>query len=159
MTTKHRAITLVELVIVMVIVALLAAMAMPRFANVMRHQRLDTASRRIMDDLRAARFASISRKREHAVQFDLSEQIYAWGEVEDPAESCDAVQFGQTPYEGIELKYVSFVDGSRKVIFDHLGVPDSGGQIVIADGTEKVTLLVSPTTGRVTRTFSEDSDY
>lgn len=156
--TKRRAVTLVELVIVMVIVAILAAMAMPRFANVMRRQRLDAASRRIMDDLRAARFAAISQKKEHGMTFVLAKQSYVWHEGNEADSEDEVVRFDEPPYQRIQLRDASFADGSPKVTFDHLGLPDSGGQIVLADGAEKVVLVVSPTTGRVTRTFSDAAD-
>ena len=158
MTTKHRAVTLVELVIVMVIVAMLAAMAMPRFANVMRRQRLDAASRRVMDDLRAARFAAISKKKEYGMTFDLPAQNYVWHEGNDAVSGDEAVQFDQPPYEGIQLKYAEFENSLPMVTFNRLGLPSAGGQIVLADGTENVTLVVSSTTGRVSRIFADADD-
>lgn len=147
---RVRAFSFVELVMVLAILAILAAIAAPRVANMLRRQRLDMASRRLMADLQLVRSQAIRDAAERKLVLRVATQDYCVPvEVRTGADGC--VELNEKPYEGVELLGTSY--SPAEVVFNRLGLPQAGGTIVLAADFEQVTIHVSSTTGRVWRTF------
>lgn len=151
---RVEGLTLIELVIVIAILAIMSAIALPRFANAMRVHRLDAASRRLAGDLRAARAAAIMGRTSRVVEFDVAGQWYALMDEADPLVAAKGypASLSDEAYAGISLTVADF-NGQDTVTFDRFGVPDEGGTVVISDGDRAATVTVSSTTGRVTLTM------
>jgi len=141
---------MIELVLVICIISILASVAIPRFASSMVRHRADAAAQRIVADLnfaqRRARLASTSV----SVIFDATNETYRLVGVSDPDHpgSEYTIRLFETPYE-VGIVSADF-NGDATVIFDGYGVPDSGGTVVVAAGTEQRTINLAAASGRVT---------
>lgn len=144
---RRRAFTIVELMTVLTFVAILAALAIPRFAGSIRRQRADAAANRIVADLRLAqrhaRIASVSQ----TVQFypsQLRYELVGLANPNRPSETYTA-DLSQTPYE---ISALSVDCGGDSVLtYDMYGMPDSGGTIVVWIGNETRTITIEASTG------------
>jgi type II secretion system protein H len=145
----RHGITLVELVMVALIMGMVGAVAIPRFANVLRYRKLDLASRRVMADLRLARMQAIHDSADRKVIFDFAANRYSVPQYAGTADTR-TVQFGTGHTEGLTL--AGTPGPSLEVVFTRLGVPTAGAATVkVADGTQQAVITVSGTTGRVSR--------
>lgn len=141
---------LFELVVVVLIIAVVGAIAAPRAVNLIRHQRLDGASRRIMADLALTRTLAIRDQASRTLTLSTLDQSYSLPpQVTAGAERV--VRFNASPYQGVSIQSISY--SPAEIVFSRLGLPQAGGTILLGDGVEQVLITISPTTGRATRVF------
>jgi type II secretion system protein H len=138
--------TLVELVLVMIIIGVIAAVAMPRFAQANARQQLDAAAKRVEADLEKARHQARSTSNWVAVRFDPAANSYEY--VPAIGGNRYEVLLTDAPYQ-VELSSAVFAGGTD-VTFNGFGIPTSNGIIVLqsAAGTAAIKLDAS---GGVTR--------
>lgn len=129
--------TLLELVIVLVIVGVLAAIALPRFAQASDRQRLNVAAERIRADLALAQSRARSASQTSTMSFDTAAESYTLDAVGGDAIT---VQIGETPYE-VDLVSATF-NGSSTVQFNGFGVPISTGTITVSTNAGSVTIAL-----------------
>ena len=144
--------SLVELVMVVVIIAILAAMAVPRFADSLAHRRVEAAARRIAADLALAQRRARATSASQTVTFNTGEHTYGIEGARDLDHPGDVYEVSllDDPY-GVVITAIDFgADTPRKIVFDGYGVPDSGGTIVVEAGGNQETVTVDPDTGRAT---------
>jgi len=67
---NRRGVTLIELVIVMIIIAILAALSVPSFGVWMAHYRLRTAARDVVTVMRTAQMRAVSYNMPYGVSFN-----------------------------------------------------------------------------------------
>jgi len=67
---NRRGVTLIELITVMVIISVLAALSIPAFGTWMAHYRLRTAARDVVSAMRTAQMRAVSYNLRHGVAFD-----------------------------------------------------------------------------------------
>ena len=138
----QAAFTLIEAVIVMAIIGVVAAVAVPKYANSLVRYRADSAVCRIIRDLDYARSSARDRSTAQAVQFYLSSNSYTLPGINDLKNSgADfTVDLSEEPYR-VSIQDLQ-LGGDGKVIFDGFGQPDSGGSITIRIGAvAKVIVL------------------
>lgn len=146
----RRGFSLIELVAVVLIVGIVAALAAPRVASALARQRVDGAARRVVADLalaqRAARAASASR----SVTFSTATGGYTVSGVDNPNQPGKpyVVDLGAEPY-GAEVISILFTGGSV-LTFDGFGQPSSGGGVVLRCGDGCRRVVVDATTGEAT---------
>ena len=145
-----RAFTLVELLVVVFILGVMATVAVPRLANSLVLQRIDSAGARIVADLALARRHARLSGTSETVTFTTAPSGYAFSTVTDPNHPSQtySVSLGDEPYGAVILS-VNF-GGDAALVFDGYGVPDSGGSVVIQVGSYQVTISVDADSGRAT---------
>lgn len=147
--TRRPAFTLIELLIVVVVTAVLAAIAVPRFGNSMAIHRVDTAAQRIAADLtlaqRRARMTSASQR----VVFNPADDTYELIGVNhmDHVDQAYVVSLAEAPYEA-EIESVDF-DGDLEIVFDGYGTPRSGGRVIVRVGDHIRQIDLDADTGKV----------
>ena len=156
--------TLVELVIVMMILAILAAIAVPLYTSAASVQ-LKTAANMIASDLEYAKSMAMSTGRSFSVVFDTSAEEYrirdANGDVNHPVHigAKYVVSFaGDSRLNKVDIVSANF-DSKNGVRFDYLGAPyawdgssasslNNGSVQLRAEGNT-LTVRVEPVTGYI----------
>jgi len=73
---NKKGVTLLELIVVLVIIAIAATLAIPNIAAWLPNYRLKTATRDIVSTMRTAQMKAVSMNLEHRVQFNLEAGSY-----------------------------------------------------------------------------------
>jgi general secretion pathway protein H len=143
MPGQHRGVTLLELLIVLMLMALIAAMVLPVFSGGVSGSDLKSAAREVAAGLRLARDRAIAQRSESLLELNLETRSFrVWPD--------------ETPHklpERIELKLYT---AQRDLLNDKVGsirfFPDggsNGGRITLAAGDLKYDVDVDWLTGRV----------
>jgi prepilin-type N-terminal cleavage/methylation domain-containing protein len=147
---QNAGFSLLEVVLVMAILVIFAAIALPRYADaVVRHQ-ADLAARRVMTDLHQAQSCAKTSSAACTVFFTVATSEYQLIGVPsfDGNPGDYSVNLSHDPYDA---KLVSAdLGGDSEVVFDGWGMPDSGGTVVVSSGSEERTVVVDGDTGQVT---------
>lgn len=140
---------LLELVLVSAIVAIFAAMAIPRYGSASSRYRLDLAARRVAADLRLAQMCAKTSSSSCTMVFNAATEQYTIMNLPAPDGLSGSYQVAllAEPYKA-ELLSVNFNDSSQ-VVFNGWGLPDSGGTVTVAAGSQQKTITVDSGTGRI----------
>jgi type II secretory pathway pseudopilin PulG len=142
-------VTLIDLAITVLVVGILAAAAVPRFAGALHTYRADAAAKRVAADLNFARDQAIATSVAQTVTFASNGKSYALNGVSDPDHPSRSyeVVLAEEPYA---VKANVSLGSSKSVTFDIYGRPDHGGTITVSAGSESKVVTVDATTGRAT---------
>lgn len=145
--TRRAGFTLVELVIVVMIVGIVAAVAAPRYAATISRYRVEAAAKRIEIDLKLARRQAKIASAGQSIQFDTVAHSYVLPGVPhiDHPNLDYRVELAKTPYDS-SITLVNF-GGDAELLFDGYGCPDSAGTVVVQSGEYQKTVVVDPDTG------------
>jgi len=149
--TRHG-FNLFELVMVLAIMGIMAAIAAPRFGQASARYRADVAARRICKDLglasRAARNAGASRTFKFERSGGAYTGAYTISSLAGLVKSSDTyrVDLSADPYRS-QVDSVNF-GGSRKVMFNGYGQAGSSGTIVLKSGDLTRTVTFDATSGK-----------
>lgn len=135
-----RAFSLVEMVMVVVLMGILAAVAAPRYATFLREQRLDSAESRIRADLALAQRRARYLGAAQTLSFVPATNGYSIAGMTDPdhAGVTYSVKLADEPY-GVTLVSAN-IGGDGDLVFDGHGAPDTAGAIVIRLGNQTRTI-------------------
>lgn len=137
----RRAFSLVELAVVVAILAMLSALAMPRFADASARRRLDTAAHRVMADLRHAQQHAVATSAAVAVTFDPSDSTYV---VDAPSPISAGlgykVPLAEAPL-GVRLMATSLA--SNRAVFNGHGVAAGDGVVTLGSGRFRTTITLT----------------
>jgi type II secretory pathway pseudopilin PulG len=141
---------LVEVTIVLLIMAIVAAVAAPRMANSLSYFRADAAAKRIAVDIALAQRHAMTNSTAQTVQFITATNSYTLPGMKDINHPALAyvVKLADPPCESTLASAVFGADSI--VIFDQYGLPDSGGSAVVRAGDHQRTITVDANTGKVT---------
>lgn len=142
-----RGFSLMELVLVILIVAIISAVVVPRFGGSITRHRADTVAQRIAVDLELARRRASTTSAAQRVIFDVEDDSYELDGLGDMDHSTEdyIVSVAEDPYKAV-LVFVNF-GGDEEIIFDGFGTPDSGGSVIVQVGNEIRTVTVDANTG------------
>jgi prepilin-type N-terminal cleavage/methylation domain-containing protein len=143
--------TLIELILVVIIVAVLSAIAIPRYTNSQMKYRADAAARRVAADLQVAQTRARIRSTPQTVTFNLTSSSYTLDGMPHPDHPAKTytVSLPEAPY-GASLVTVNF-NGTATIGFDQYGmpIPATGGTAAVRVGDQQRTISVEANTGRV----------
>ncbi len=136
--------TLVEMAVVLSIMGILAAIAVPRYAGFVTGQRADAAARRITTDLAMAQQRARVTSQSQTISFNVALDKYELPGVPDPDNAGNdyAVYLAKEPYLA-SITEAEF-NQSPDLVIDGYGVPQSSGTIVIQVGGYQRTITVDP---------------
>ena len=131
---RHPGYSLLELVLVLGIMVILAAIAAPRYAGAASRYRAEGAARRIVADLELARTRARTYGSSQTVSFSVGANGYQMPGLPSLKDSSTpyCVTLSDPPYQATLLE-VDF-GGDETVNFDGWGVPDSGGWVTLRVG-------------------------
>lgn len=143
-----RGFTLLEVVLVTVIIAVFAAMAVPRFSSAAGRHKADLAARRVAVDLRQAQVYAKTTSASCTVSFTVATSRYQLTNVQpfDGSSGTYTVDLTLPPYQA-QIVSVSF--SATQVTFTGWGLPDKAGTVVVAVGSEQRTITLNAQTGQV----------
>jgi prepilin-type N-terminal cleavage/methylation domain-containing protein len=143
--------TLIELILVVIIVAVLSTIAIPRYMNSQMKYRADAAARRVAADLQVAQTRARIRSTPQTVTFSLANSSYTLDGMPNPDHPASTYTVGlpEAPY-GATLVTVNF-NGTATIGFDQYGmpIPATGGTAAVRVGDQQRTISVEANTGRV----------
>ena len=146
----RRGFTLLEVMLVMAIAAVIAAIAVPRYGVALARYRADAAARRVAADLAFAQSTARATSQSVTMTFDAAAETYTIVGLSDPDHLAAGyvVDLTQRPYTAV-VSSVNF-GGGAGVTFNGYGVPATGGDVVVASGKWTRTVHVDGTTGKAT---------
>jgi len=155
----RKGFTLIEVVMVLVIVGILAALAIPRFDS-FYSIKLDGSMKKVVSDIRYAQLTAVSRHGNCRIVFGPASDTYIaeeqltlggpWSGIKDPFTKANlTMNFRTDPqYKGIDIVNANF-NSSNILQFDWQGVPQAGGTATFnCQGNIRV-VTVAQNTGRV----------
>lgn len=142
--------SLIEAVVVMAIMAVLSAIAVPRFANALGTKAVDLAARRLATDLRLAQAQAIKSGRQQSVTFSVLTNSYTLVDRPHPDHPSGlyTVKVGDPPHGGAVISSVDF--SGETLTFDRFGGPSAPGAVVITLQGRQKTVRVGAGAGRIT---------
>jgi len=151
MTSRRtaRAFSLLEVVLVLALIGIVAAIAVPRHASALARYRAESAARRIAADLEYARSLAESSSSHQIIVFDTAADTYTLvgrSDPDDPGQTYTVV-LDESPYHAT-LAAAGF-GGTAKVAFDGFGMPSAGGAVQIQVGPYAYTVSVDAESGAV----------
>ncbi len=147
---KPRAFTLIELSIVIVVVGVVAAVSVPKYAESRSRYQVELAARKVCLDAtfvqNDARYGSTSR----AIEYDLPTDTYKFGYAKPGSASSETalVILRDEPFRVTLLK--ADFDSDSVLTFNGFGIPVAGGELAIGANTRGKSIAVAPDTGAVT---------
>ena len=158
----RTAFTLMELVIVVLIMGIMAAVAAPSFSDSLCRFRVEAAARRIAADLNLARQTATTTETDQWVLFYPASNYYKLYNDPDPDHPSQeyVVKLSKTQYP-VSLTSVEFENQSGyttnwRVVFDMYGRAKAGlfwleplvsGAVIVSSGSEQRTVVINPITG------------
>jgi len=141
--------TFLELVIVMLILGIMAAVAVPTFFDSLMYHRVESAARRVKADLEQLRQTARRTSRTQALTFGetsytLPPDVPGLGQVSDSY----TVDLLQSPYQ-LNSVSIEFSDNPT-LSFDGHGMPSLGGSFVLQAGDYIRTVSLDGNTGEIT---------
>lgn len=138
-----------ELLIVVAIMSILAAVALPKWSTTLQKQRISAAASRIVADLSRAQSAAYGTSTPKTVTFSVSSGQYTISGITSLNKSTGTYTVALTddPYR-CTLVSVWNQTGTQTLTFDGYGLPDKGGTIIVsANGLQK-SIVVDAATGQ-----------
>src|SRR5262245_733888 len=130
----RRGFTLIEVLLVVAIIAVFAALAIPRYSNAVHRYRADAAARRINADIAFAQSRARTAGASRSIVFNVGGSSYQIPSEKDLNRSLNTytVNLAANPYY-VSISTVNF-SGGASITFNGYGVPDTSGSVQIRAG-------------------------
>jgi len=140
--TRRRAFTLVELVTVVLVMGIIAAVAAPRYATALASYRVQAAAKRVAADLRLARDYAQKVSLPQTVDFDVAADSYAMPTVPDVDRPGNAYAVSLTALNyPVDVTAANF-EGFDALQFDIYGRPNRSGSVIVRSSSAQRTVQV-----------------
>lgn len=125
--------SLVELVVVLTIVAITSAIALPRYSSSLGRYRVDIAARRIAADLELAKARARATGQFRNVIFSTSTATYSIFEEAalEPSSNRYRVNLAEEPFR-VGFDTLTISDGTNRVTFDGFGQPSQNFSLTLS---------------------------
>jgi prepilin-type N-terminal cleavage/methylation domain-containing protein len=149
--------TVIELVIVMLVMGIMAAVAMPAFMDSLLFHRVESAARRLKADLELARHNARLSSTAQSITFTGSTYSLSGGvkDLDNPTADY-AVDLAAAPYELDDV--AANFNGDQTISFNGYGLPSSWGSIFLTNKRHQCIVQLDATTGAVTITSNHERD-
>jgi prepilin-type N-terminal cleavage/methylation domain-containing protein len=152
---SRRAFTILEMAVVLLIVSILGAAAIPTYFRSLEQQQLETAARRIKQDLELTRQTARTLSKSESLTFTGATTYALSSDVPglDRKNSSYTVDLSAAPY-GVTIISTANLGAPAKVTFDGYGTTTltTPGTVVIQMGGYKRVVTLDPSTGQATIT-------
>ena len=145
----RTAFSLIELVVVLLVASVLAAVAVPTFYRSLTHHRLESAARRVKQDLEYLRDSARAQSTTLACKFgDKSDTL------DDPSiqhldhSGAYTIDLAATPYHLDDVTVDS--EDDTTIGFDGYGIATADGEVRLQLGGETRTITVESSTDQIT---------
>lgn len=141
--------TLIEMVLVAVLLAVLSAIGIGRYANASCNYRADMAAKRVAADLARARTEAWSAGASRTVTFSASNNQYQMLGIRDmnTGSANSTIKLADPPYAAT-LVSASF-QGTQNMSFDGYGRASNSGTVVVSAGSAQKIITVDAGSGAV----------
>ena len=150
--SRARAFSLIELVLVIATIAVLSAIAVPKYASAMNRYRVDLAAKRVVADLALARASARASGKGQVVNFAAPANGYTMAGLAAPDGRAGdyTVRLGDEPFKCAisRVEFGSAAPFATSVRFTRYGTPEAGGGVVVSSGDYSKTVLLDPVSGR-----------
>ena len=148
--SRRQAFTIIEVVVVVLVLGILAAVAAPRYSSAVEGASVSTAAERIATDLTLARRHALATSAPVTVTFDVAAGSYIVPAMPDLNHSAAAytVDLTDPPYQ-CRVGSASFA-GAASVTFDRFGQASAGGTVTVVRGSRSRTVTLDAASGSVT---------
>jgi prepilin-type N-terminal cleavage/methylation domain-containing protein len=147
-----RGFSLIELVLVVATIAVLSAIAVPKYADATNRYRVDLAAKRVVADLALARSSARATGKGQVVDFATPANGYTMAGLAAPDGRAGdyAVRLGEEPFKCTisRVEFGTATPPAKSVRFTRYGTPEAGGGVVITSGGYSKTVLLDPVSGR-----------
>lgn len=153
---ERRGFSLVELVLVVAIIGIVSAIAVPRFAGATQHRKLSAAAQRLAADVSLAQTRANVTSTPVTITFAVGTGKYTMAGVPDLNTGVmpyTADLSSQPFYAVIESTAIGGAfksSGTTQLTFNGYGLPTAGAVLTVAVATRTATVTVDAGTGRVT---------
>ncbi|TWU03240.1 prepilin-type N-terminal cleavage/methylation domain-containing protein [Neorhodopirellula pilleata] len=120
---RKRGFSLIELTVVLMIMAIGATIALPRLAETVSRQRLESVAKSIQCDLELARRTAMNRGRTVTVQFEFDNARYHSADVMISAGRSETLQTDLSTKFGEDVELSADFFGAAGIQFDQRGTP------------------------------------
>jgi Tfp pilus assembly protein FimT len=145
---RRCAFSVFELVIVLMVMGILGAVAIPTFFDSLLIHRIDCAARRVKTDLELARTQARLTSSNQTVTFANSAYTISNTKHLDRPNLIYSVNLKKEPY--LLNSATANFSNATTVTFDGYGMPSSGGTVTLTLKTYQSTVTLNGTTGDVT---------
>ncbi len=143
---KKDALTIIELLLVMMIVAMLAAIVTPVFQSSISRITLESEARKIMAEMRRVQQQAIASNTTFYIRFKMSPKhlMISYLDEDNNVQNEHLYAFD----ESVNIANTTFAGHTLE--FNLLGEPSEGGDVIVQNSRgDQVTIRVAPAAGKI----------